>query len=378
MNDRDDTFEVFDLSGAAVAGEAFSPLRFDRGEYIPFQELIQHIDQLPETPRRVYNYALQRRGYVRNDAMDVYLRAPGVSSSRLKEALKSPRHYLIAETARLEPRDTHHFELGTFIHSAILEPEKFEKVRVLPEANRSTTDGVCTLIRYFGELLEVPQDEAIEGAKMPVLRSRLGALERLAEERGYTFISAADRQIVDVLRASYATYGGGILPRLMRYAKTETSMYGVDASTGLRVKIRPDGIILAENLGANIILSVKTTLEQSVDGFMRAAARYRYELAEGMYLQVASEITGRPFSGTLMIIAQTVIPYQVAAVWLDAEDLQIGKYKYQHAMDIVKRCRDTDSWPGFDAMAEEGAHGILQMRFPEWIRQELKPQYLPE
>jgi len=29
-------------------------------------------------------------------------------------------------------------------------------------------------------------------------------------------------------------------------------------------------------------------------------------------------------------------------------------------------------------MAEEGAHGILQIRFPEWIKYELEPQYIPQ
>lgn len=378
MSRTEEQFDVFDLTGATVAGEELSPLQFDRTDYTPFEEFVHHLAQLSDKPRKVHNYALSVNGRVVNDRMNKYLAAPGESSSLLKEVLKSPRHYLIAKNEEVKPSDTRHFELGSFIHSAFLEPSKFDKVRILPKASRVELEGLYTLIHYYWELLSEPQDIVLSDLKIQALRDKLRQLEDIAQERGYTFINAEDCAIINVLRASYKTYGGGILPKLLRYGRPEISMYGIDPATGLKVKIRPDCILLEENVGANIIVSVKTTSESSPDAFMRDAARLRYELSEGMYLEVASHITGRKFTGTLMIMAQTVIPFQVAMIWLDAEDLQIGKYKYRQAMDVVKQCRDANSWPGFDSYAESGAHGILQLRFPDWIKAELHPQYLPE
>jgi len=213
---------------------------------------------------------------------------------------------------------------------------------------------------------------------MDDLKELLFDLEVMAKKNGYTFIDADMQQVVKIVQSSYRTYGGGIIPRLIALGRTETSMYGKDPSTGLKVKIRPDCMLLEEQIGVNVILSVKTTSATSIEGFMRDAAKYRYELAEGMYLQVASDITGRHFSGTLMLVAQTCIPYQCFLLWLDAEDLACGKYKYQQAIDIVKQCKDSDSWPGFESFAEDDAHGIIQARFPGYIKTELKPQYIPE
>ncbi|MEG2613297.1 MAG: PD-(D/E)XK nuclease-like domain-containing protein, partial [Alistipes sp.] len=146
---------------------------------------------------------------------------------------------------------------------------------------------------------------------------------------------------------------------------------------GLPVKIRPDAILLEENFGFNAIISFKTTSATSVETFLRDCAKYQYELSEGMYLKVASEVTGRKFTATLMVMIQTVIPFQVAVLFWDAEDLQVGKYKYAQALDIVKQCKDTNSWLGFDAKAEEGAHGIIQSKLPDYIKLELLPQYIP-
>lgn len=366
------------LGTAAVSDVELSPLQFDRAEYTSFEEFIQRLAQLPDKPKRVHNYALSICGHVVKDRMERYLSHEGESSSLLKEALKSPRHYLVARNMDLTPRNTDHFELGTFAHQAILEPSKFEKVIVEPKANRGQIAGVCALIDFYSDLLTIPQTAIYSAMKMGELRDRLAELEAEAADRGYTAISADYASIIRAMKVSFNTYGGGILPRMMRYVKTETSMYGRDASTGLKVKIRPDGLLLEENFGLNAILSVKTTSATSVEAFMRDCAKFRYELAEGMYLKVASDITGRHFSGTVMIMAQTVLPYQVAVLYWDAEDLEIGKYKYAQALDIVSQCQAANHWPGFDAKAEAGAYGIIQCKLPTYIRAELLPQYLPE
>ena len=373
--------DVSDLSEASVeeieAGTG--ELVFDRDEYTDFEQMKWLLRDVPSQRKgkRPSCRSLSVHGRVVQDRMVKYLSARGESSSALKEALKSPRHYLIYKNEDLKPKDESHFTLGTFIHSAFLEPRKFAKVKVLPEANKSSKSGVQTLINFYWELLGRPKT-LLSDANMNDLKDILLDLEISAANEGYTFISPDMKAIVDIVRVSYMTYGGGIIPRLVANGRTEVSMYGKDESTGLKVKIRPDCMLLEEQVGANIIMSVKTTSATSIEGFMRDAAKYRYDLAEGMYLQVASEITGRKFTGTLMLVAQTVIPYQCFLLWLDAEDLAVGKYKYHQAMDIVRQCKEADSWPGFESYAEEDASGVILAKFPAWTRLELKPQYIPQ
>lgn len=373
-------FDAPDLSEAsAEAAVELSELKFDRTKYADFEQVAECLASLPAKPsgRKPSAKSLSVNGKVVQDKMDKYLSATGESSSALKEALKSPRHYLIYKNEDLQPKDDSHFTLGTFIHSAFLEPSKFDKVKVLPEeGNRSSRTGIQVLINYYWDLLGIAPNAFLSEMKMDELKEVLFDLEAAAKKDGYTFISPDQAQIVRIVKSSFTTYAGGILPRLIRNGRTEISMYGKDEATGLKVKIRPDCLLLEEQLGLNMILSVKTTSATSLEGFMRDAAKYRYELAEGMYLQVAEEITGRKFSGTLMLIAQTVIPFQCALLWLDAEDLEIGRYKYRQALDVVRQAKKTDNWPGFECFAEDGASGMIQVRFPGWIKSELKPQYI--
>ena len=368
-------FDAPDLSGAEATTEvATNALQFDKDEYTGLQEIAYGISQLTYNPgKRPSVRALSVNGKVVNDRMDKYLSHAGESSSALKEALKSPKHYLIYKNENLKPKDESHFTLGTFIHSAFLEPTKFAKVRVLPEAGRNTIEGLHALIKYYSETLSIEQVD-LSRMKMPELKNLLASYESRAAEEGYTFIKKEDNDIINIVRSSYYSYADGVLPLLVRNGRTETSMYGTDPVTGLKVKIRPDCMLLEEQVGANIILSVKTTSQTTIEAFMRDAAKYRYDLAEGMYLDVASEITGRHFSGTLMLVCQTVIPFQCFLLWLDPEDLQIGKYKYRMALDVVKQATETKHYPGFECYAEDGSYGLITARFPNYIKNEINPQ----
>ena len=375
-------FDVPDLSGASVTGGEMLgdvELRFDKTDYLDFERLKYLIANYDGEKKKPSCRSLSVNGRVVRDRMETYLAASGESSSALKEVLKSPRHYLIYKNEDLRPKDESHFTLGTFIHSAFLEPSKFAKVKVLPaEGNKSSKAGIFALIKYYWNLLGYAPDAFLNEMKMDDLKETLFDLEVAAKKDGYTFIDADMAQVVRIVQSSYRTYGGGIIPHLIGLGRTEVSMYGRDPGTGLKVKIRPDCMLLEEQVGANLILSVKTTSATTIDGFMRDAAKYRYELAEGMYLQVASEITGRKFTGTLMLVAQTCIPFQCFLLFFDAEDLACGKYKYQQAIDIVRQCKENDSWPGFETFAEDDAFGIIQAKFPAWIKSELKPQYIPQ
>lgn len=357
--------EYNDLS-KAVTGEEFqdSTLLFDDTHYTPLEELIKCIEELPDKPVKVSNSVLSVNGKVINDSMEKYLCADGESSSSLKEILKTPQHYLWYKHQKQEPKP--HFELGTFIHKAFLEPSKFSKVVIEPKINNTTNEGLIKSIQWYWRLLGVGNDCILTQYKHSQLREMLNELK--ANAKDFTIVSETHKSVIDCAHINYKTYGGGILPHLLKYIKSEVSMYGTDPQTGMKVKIRPDGLILAENLGVNIIVSMKTTSAGTIEEFQRDCAKFKYELSEGMYLDVASHITGREFTGTLAIMIQTSLPFQIALLWWDAEDLQIGKLKYYKAMQDVKECTEKGKYPGFDSRAEEGNYGIIKMKLPGYIK----------
>lgn len=369
-------FPVHDLS-SATAGSELRSLQYDRTKYTDFEEFTARLHDLPTRKTRVKKSDLCVNGRVMSDRMEGYLAARGESSSALKQALITPRHYVIYKDPRIS-RDADHFRLGTFCHAAFLEPKLFEKVRVEPKVGLNTNEGVMTLIRWYWEQLGVSDEYVLSEMKQNDLRDILAECRKRFDDAGFRCVKEDDVTIIDIIRKTYKTYGGGILPKLLKLADTEMSFYTTDPSTGLDVKVRPDGVLLEENIGINLVVSLKTTSATTIEQFARDAAKYKYDLSEGMYLDVMSQTTGRQFSGTLMIVLQTIQPWQVFALWWSPEDLESGKYKYRQALDIVADCKEKKHFPGFDARAESGAHGIIQFELPTYARLALPEQHIDE
>lgn len=341
----------------------------------------------------IYTDSLRKNGLVIKEAMEKYLASKDyISSGALKEALKSPQHlyYMLVSgwKDKLEAyeRKKKHFDLGNFIHQAILEPRKFKRVVVEPGFRQTTKDGIKSLISFWED--KIDEAKAEEGAlskerikeyvaeggfnldKMDGLRMYY---ESLKAASGFEAIDEENYLIVSIMYSNYKRYADGMLFDLFKHSKRETSIYYQDPIYCIAQRIRPDAMQFSENIGADTIISVKSTRAESIGHFTYQTAKLCYELTEGMYLDVASAVTGRDFRSTVMIMVQTVPPFGIAVFVWDGEDLEIGKYKYRQALQTVAECREKGKYPGYDAYAESGNLGFIAMKQPEWNTKELHP-----
>lgn len=400
MSEEFDTDNLPDIDLAAVSDqELVKSIDYTRPlkDYATANDIAGYLKGRREV-KEINLSSLSRHGKVVQDDMEVYLQHPAYNSGTLKEALKSPLHlYFERESGwkqELEKvqKEKSYFSLGTFIHSCLLEPEKFNTIVVEPEANRATTAGIDTLIKFWEDKI-ILRGGAINGTRedghttietaryfvedsgrsIDKIDGKRAYYDNLKELSGLQAISADQKIIIDAVKFNFARYGGGILPELMKGVRTEVSMYYTDPVTGLDVRVRLDGLQLAENLGHNTIISVKSTACESLGHFYYHSAKLCYELSEGMYLDVAEAVTGLPFTCTIMIMVQTVPPFGVAALVWNAEDLEIGKYKYRQALQIVADCEESKKYPGYDIHAESGNLGFIDMKQPGWNAKELFP-----
>lgn len=353
------------------AGQELNPLAFAPGDYPTKDVMLDFIFSNANNKATEINLdELSVNGDAVNDDMTTYLNKKYVGSSGLKKCLISPRAFYYDWNKLFEEDEKPHFELGTFAHMAFLEPKLFDMVKTAPQVNLASKKGVAEMINFYHKLNTGEESELSNSVDMAFLK------EKLSDEKAsckYQIIQPEHFQIIQAIKRNYYWYGGGIIPMILKGAKSEISFYGKDESTGLNVKVRPDSFNIKENIGVDAVISFKTTRCESIDHFIYNAAKLKYELSEGMYQQVMSEITGRDFNVTIMIMLQTVMPYDVAVLWWDGEDLQLGKYKYQNALQTVKECFELNQFPGFDARSESGNYGIIDMKLPDWSLKEIAP-----
>jgi hypothetical protein len=372
------------LATAKPSGNDLNPLAFAHsGRYTDLQDFVIGL-AAKRQPLDINPANLCVEGLVRHDSFDDYLSEKALGSSTLKEILKTPLHFYCVQHEPVARKTSSAFELGTFCHMAFLEPQRFDLCVVEPQASRSTTEGLNKLVKFWEKQARIQQQgtgrSIISRARSHVKRGGLslekadGKKRYLAALERYSGLTAVDERhyrIIQLVKRHYRTYGGGLLPKLLKGACYETSFYGTDPQTGLKVKVRPDAFQLEENCGHNVIISLKTTSADSVEQFVRDCARYRYDLSEAMYLDVASHVTGRRFSGVITIALQTCAPFLPMAFWWDAESLAAGHYRYRAALQAAADCIESGKYPGFDAFAEEGHMGLISLDLPNWAKTEL-------
>ncbi|WP_293713511.1 PD-(D/E)XK nuclease-like domain-containing protein [uncultured Parabacteroides sp.] len=381
------------LSSFSEVGNVMKSIDYTRplNEYAT-PDLIASFLSTRENAVHIYSDSLRRNGFVIKEDMSKYLAAKDyINSGALKEAIKSPLHLFYQLNSgwkdQLEAyeKTKSYFVLGEFIHQAILEPRKFERVVIEPGYKLNTKDGVKSLIAFWEDkLYEAEEDEVSTSEevketiikagfdldKMDGLRQYYAALK---VSSGFSSVSETDKLIIDIVYFNYRRYGDGLFPELLKRSKRETSIYYEDPVYNLRQRIRPDAMQFEENIGANTIISVKSTRAESIGHFTYQSAKLNYELSEGMYCEIASAVTRRDFNCVITIMVQTIPPYGVAALVWDGEDIEIGKYKYHQALQTVSDCLETGKYPGYDAYAEAGNRGLIAMKQPEWNTKELHP-----
>lgn len=364
-----------------VEGDELNPSAYNPDDYPTKEDILNFVSlNCNKPPVNIDLKDLSVNGIVKRDPMEMYLTSRNISSSNLKNALKTPRSFYYDWERVFEEKEKAHFQLGTFAHMAFLEPRLFDLVKVEPKYNQSSKDGVMGMIKFYNELLlndksYIPNEEELPSEKwnLNLLRDYRDNKKQECVDLGYSFITDEMSMVIKALERNYNWYGGGIIKQLLKGAYSEVSFYGKDEETGLDVRVRPDYFNIEENIGVNAVISFKTTRADELGKFYYDCAKLRYELSEGMYQEVMSSITGRKFNVTIMIMLQTVEPYDVAVLLWSPEDLATGKYKYHYALSIVKDCFDKKIFPGYDANAEEGARGIIDMQLPEWSKKMVHP-----
>lgn len=235
--------------------------------------------------------------------MDIaaYHAHPALGSSRLRELLKSPAHF----RANLR-RETEALQLGSLVHTLVLEPHTFpERYLVVPKIDGRTKEGKAAK----AALADDPRI-AVDG-------------ETMAEA------SACATSIM-----SHRVY------QQIRDAQVEHTVFWTDAETGIECKARFDVL-------GPLLVDLKTTRDASPKGFQRAIATYGYHIQAAHYMAGAIA-NGMDPRGFLFACVETSAPYLAAGYLLGNPTLEQGERERREALTTYARCLREDRWPGYN------------------------------
>jgi len=245
---------------------------------------------------------------------DAYHSGEGISKSGLDLIAKSPLHYWskYLDPDREQQEPTPAMLLGTAIHSAVLEPDKFANdYIVFPKIDRRTKEGKA----YYDELV--------------------------AQAAGRTIITADDYQTCTTIQTNVRQHPAAQV--LMQAGEPELSVYWRDEETGVLCKCRPDWM----NYKANTIVDVKSTDDASPDAFTRSIVKYGYHVQAAWYLDGFKAATGTAPKAFIFAAFEKARPFATAFYYADADMIEVGRQAYRERLATYASCLKRDVWPGY-------------------------------
>lgn len=245
---------------------------------------------------------------------------PEVSATMIKSMAKGWRQFEAEFITRTAPRrDTKALSLGTAIHAALLEPEKFvasyticpescsdKRTKAYKEWSANLADGV--------EVLSSADADTIEKIVQHIERDAVA--RRLIEAKGE-----------------------------VEQMKTWTSDNGVQCR-GLFDKM----------IGSNTLVDIKTTQDALPWAFRSTLGDYRYDLQAAHYME------GTGAENFFFVVVETSCPWRVRTYQLGAKSLAFAESQRRHLLDEYKTRIVSGDW----SESQEGE--VIEVDTPEYLR----------
>jgi hypothetical protein len=213
-----------------------------------------------------------------------YFAYSGLSKTQLGYLKQSPSHlrnYLDTPHKPATPDQ----KFGTAVHTAVLEPEKFEDTYcVAPVVDRRTTVGKAAYAEFLAANVG---KEAIDAEDYQTVLS----------------IAAAVHACPAIQQYGIGTHAG----------VAEASVFGVDFGTNLSIKARLDFY----HPETNTILDIKTCKAADYWSFRKDIVKYGYGLQSAHYRDIVEQVTGRS-ARFIFVAVEKEAPYGIQLFEVDS------------------------------------------------------------
>lgn len=274
-------------------------------------------------------------GIFPEQTMEEYLEMPYNSASKAKAIGKSPKLYK-HEVIDGNSKTSKSLSFGTLIHTLILEPDHFDKTDYVikdKDMKFTTKEG------------KEWRDKQMEAGKTILEWKEYQALQGIVKS---------------IQTEMFSTKSGKLYPAANYIAngKPEVSCVWQHKKTGEYCKFRPDFL----NVEDRYMLDIKSTTKADPDGFAKEIAKWEYEISAAMSIDGISQLTGtmkEEWSYIFVAVGKDA-PYMIGFYDLEVDDIELGRQKYEEALEAIQYYRSKNWWPS------NTFHGVGTLKLPAW------------
>lgn len=206
-----------------------------------------------------------------------------------------------------------HLRFGHAFHIMLLEPNHFdERVILWSGKSRNTKDGK----EEYAQALE-----RFEEGKCLLTEKELETARDMCS--GVMALSTAR----DFINAK---------------GMAESSFFWRDPVHDVDCKARMD--FITED---GFIVDVKTAANADHESFKRDAFNFKYYMQAAYYMRAYQEVMDEPAKGFCFVVVEKDPPYDTAIYYATEEELMLGNYHLDKALEKYAKCLKAGSWHGY-------------------------------
>ena len=263
--------------------------------------------------------SLPATGFASRLPADVYHALGGVSISRLKEMLRSPRHY---RYRLANPKTSAPMLLGTAAHCATLEPERFGR-EFVTWSRRSENGNLCPRKGQYWDAF-------------------------VLENGGRTIITEDEMELARAIASAVRT--DQLAMRYLESGEPEVTMrwkLGIEdaevAGATIDCRGRADWITYIE--GKPVVDGLKTARDCRPFPCGAAAYKLGYHLQWAFYFDGFVALTDKE-PAMKEIVVESDAPHDVAVYDIPQDVIEQGRADYQALLRTLAQCENENHWPG--------------------------------
>ncbi|CAB1060134.1 hypothetical protein D1BOALGB6SA_4899 [Olavius sp. associated proteobacterium Delta 1] len=251
-----------------------------------------------------------------------YHQQAALNKSGLVQLSKSPAHFHEWYHSE-EDEPTRAMVLGTAIHIAVLEPDRYDQSIIMaPQVDKRTKAG----------------------------KEEWASFEKRAE--GKIIINQDEASTIAGMKES--VYNNRTAYDLLLEGVSEQSIFFKDPTHGFLCKARPDWYTNERE-----VVDLKTCIDAGYDGFSRAIANFKYHWQALFYLDGLTAVTGKRHKTFIFIAVEKEPPYAVAVYEATKDMLNTAQKQIAPILSAYAQCLKTDVWPGYKDK-------LQQIELPRW------------
>lgn len=261
---------------------------------------------------------------------DEYLSIPALSSSGVKNILKSPAHFKLGFSSISFASD----KIGSAAHELALEGKKL----IVPgiDLPRNSKDNRKKWQEFYATL----------GADIDTSKPAATWDSELLKQTGIYVGSSAEVAEVEGIAESIKRAAPEIDSMPMKEHSVLFDMFGA------KFKCRYDVACQERRL----ILDVKTCQDASPAGFASAVRKYKYNVQDFIYRSgFLAEFGEWPIFK--FVAVEKKAPYMHAVYTLDRNSMGIAEAEVERASEIYLQCTERGEWPGYESNIELSPFG---------------------